>query len=408
MSGGKEDNQFGGRLRLARELRKLNQAGLAAQAGFPASSIALFEGGARKPSLENLRRLVVALDISADFLLGRTDEPFPASQTDQLYRAFGEMPAEDRALVGDFMHMLAGRRSRRKEAEEQAARERRYRQIEKLAEKLLREEGDMSLPVPVFDLLDRFDAASNGNAMPLLEIELNEMKSAAPNASGALKMHSSIFFIDYGSKGKGEKDQRFAIAHELGHILIDGHVERLLPDPDKDIHYSQANYFSADPFEREADHFASRLLMPEDLLRDRLADLQIPAGLKAIETIAEQCQTPLAAAAIRYAELAEDAVAVIISSGMAVTHCQLSASMKTIEGVRPMHRGVQIPASSKTAQVYSAPARPPGAKYRNEHASLCDWLGGDSKNPTREEAASLGPCGRVLPVLTGCGADKGH
>jgi len=44
---------------------------LAARAKFPASSIALFEGGARKPSLENLRRLVVALDISADYLPGR-------------------------------------------------------------------------------------------------------------------------------------------------------------------------------------------------------------------------------------------------------------------------------------------------------------------------------------------------
>jgi len=99
MSGRKENNQFGERLRMAREIRRFNQAGLAAKAGFPASSIAMFEGGMRKPSLENFRRLVVALEISADYLLGRTDEPFPASQTGQLYRAFGKMPAEDRALL---------------------------------------------------------------------------------------------------------------------------------------------------------------------------------------------------------------------------------------------------------------------------------------------------------------------
>jgi len=369
----------------------------------------MFEGGLRKPSLENFRRLVVALEISADYLLGRTDEPFPASQTGQLYRAFGKMPAEDRALVADFMHMLAGRRSRRKKAEEQAARERRYRQIGKLAENLLCEQGGMRLPVPVFDLVRRFSVFNerasfsilNEKDMPLLEIELDEMDPAAPNISGTLKMYGSFFVIGHASKGKEQKDRRFAIAHELGHILIGGHVEQLLPDPGKDIHCSQANYFSADPFEREADHFASHLLMPTDLVRDSLASQQIPAGLKTIETIAKRCQTPLAAAAIRYADLAEEAVAVIISSGMAVTHCQLSAPMKNINGISPMPRGTLIPTSSKTAQVYSTPDLYAGAKYLNKNASLADWLGSSSNPPTSEETASLGPCGRVLTVLTG-------
>ena len=41
----------------------------------PASSIAHFETGTRKPSFESLRRLAIALEITTDYLLGRVDSP---------------------------------------------------------------------------------------------------------------------------------------------------------------------------------------------------------------------------------------------------------------------------------------------------------------------------------------------
>ena len=66
---------FQHRLKKARESRGLNQAELGDKAGMPASSIAHFETGTRKPSFESLRRLATALEITTDYLLGRVKDP---------------------------------------------------------------------------------------------------------------------------------------------------------------------------------------------------------------------------------------------------------------------------------------------------------------------------------------------
>lgn len=69
-----QDNEmvFAERLRAAREARGLNQAELARKLGSPPSAIAHFEGGRRKPSFTSVRAIAKALDVSADFLMGRT------------------------------------------------------------------------------------------------------------------------------------------------------------------------------------------------------------------------------------------------------------------------------------------------------------------------------------------------
>lgn len=66
------DHIFGERLREAREKRDLNQTELANETGLQPSAIGHFENGRRKPSFANIRALAKALDISSDFLLGRT------------------------------------------------------------------------------------------------------------------------------------------------------------------------------------------------------------------------------------------------------------------------------------------------------------------------------------------------
>lgn len=66
---------FPKRLLAARELRKLSQTELAEHAGFQPSAISHFETGRRSPSFDNLKRLADALNVSTDYLLGRSDEP---------------------------------------------------------------------------------------------------------------------------------------------------------------------------------------------------------------------------------------------------------------------------------------------------------------------------------------------
>jgi transcriptional regulator with XRE-family HTH domain len=101
---------FRERLKTARDkLRKWSQAELAGKAGLPPTSIAHFEAGARKPSFDTLRKLANALDVTTDYLLGRSDDPGLAEAGDPLYRDVGKLTGNDRELARDFLEMLAKR-----------------------------------------------------------------------------------------------------------------------------------------------------------------------------------------------------------------------------------------------------------------------------------------------------------
>lgn len=104
---------FRERLREARKLRGYNQDELATKAGMPASSVAHFEGGTRKPSFESLRRLANALEITTDYLLGRADDPEMSQAGDPLYRDVARLTGSDREIAKDFLKMLAERNARK-------------------------------------------------------------------------------------------------------------------------------------------------------------------------------------------------------------------------------------------------------------------------------------------------------
>ncbi len=105
---------FKERLKAARDLREWSQTDLASRAELPPSSIAHFEAGSRKPSFETLRRLAIALEVTTDFLIGRTDDPALAESADPLYRDVGKLTGRDRELAADFLKMLAARSAARK------------------------------------------------------------------------------------------------------------------------------------------------------------------------------------------------------------------------------------------------------------------------------------------------------
>ena len=65
------------RLRKAREARKLSQSFLARLAGCGQEKISFYETGKSKSQYQTLVRLANALQVSIDYLLGRTDEMNP-------------------------------------------------------------------------------------------------------------------------------------------------------------------------------------------------------------------------------------------------------------------------------------------------------------------------------------------
>lgn len=103
----KPSDLFPGRLRAARENRRLSQGGLASRAGLQPSAISHFETGARKPSFDNLRRLADALDVTTDYLLGRVTEAQALAGADKLHRHLDRLSANDRDIAEDFLKLLA-------------------------------------------------------------------------------------------------------------------------------------------------------------------------------------------------------------------------------------------------------------------------------------------------------------
>ena len=98
------------RLQQTRKLRELSQDELANKAGLPSTAVSHFESGKRKPSFDNLRKLADALEVSIDYLVGRTGNlSGNRSSEAEIFRDYENLTDDDRELARDFMARLAKR-----------------------------------------------------------------------------------------------------------------------------------------------------------------------------------------------------------------------------------------------------------------------------------------------------------
>ncbi len=88
---------FGDRLLTARAKRGMSQATLAAKTRLPPAVISHFETGVRQfPSADTLVKLTDALQVSSDYLLGRTPDMSPrGGELEVLWRKIGMHEASD-------------------------------------------------------------------------------------------------------------------------------------------------------------------------------------------------------------------------------------------------------------------------------------------------------------------------
>ena len=93
---------------------------------------------------------------------------------------------------------------------------------------------------------------------------------------------------------------RFTIAHELGHYFINNHRIGLMKGH-LTPHMSRNNEESYSKIEREADYFASCLLMPEERFKKFVQRKKFDAAL--LNVTAEHFNTSRTAAAIRFAAI---------------------------------------------------------------------------------------------------------
>ncbi|MFA9479726.1 helix-turn-helix domain-containing protein [Phycisphaerales bacterium AB-hyl4] len=103
------------RVLAARQQCGMTQAELAEAAGLQQSVIAQIEGGRRKPSFDNLRRLALALHVSADHLLG-LDEDSTSSPPAiaAIMRIIRDLPDDDLELLSAMAETMRKRTQKKR------------------------------------------------------------------------------------------------------------------------------------------------------------------------------------------------------------------------------------------------------------------------------------------------------
>ena len=185
---------------------------------------------------------------------------------------------------------------------------------------------------------------------------------------------------------------RFSIAHELGHFYIPEHRNLLLTGKS---HNSKAGYVSDTRLEREADEFASYLLVPQKYL-DELVYKRSFLTLKDLLELANELRVSATAMAIRYVNMTPEPCAVMVSQDRQQRFYVASDEM---EYRRFQWRGRKdIPWDSATAQADENQGS--GEVFEKESHSRVWFSTRKSECEIWEEAFPLGYTGLVLTMLS--------
>jgi transcriptional regulator with XRE-family HTH domain len=239
----------GQRVKERRQALGLSQSELAAAVGVKQGAISQWETGRRSPGLDELLALASNLDVEISELM-----PSPQRQRSDatvLLRAYLEATGEEalREGVEDFI----------REVEELAPLERRVKipadRPLRAAQQLLMHAERFGIRGPKYDV----------NVIAELVGARVLARPLPDDISGLLVQQGGNVAIGV-NQHQYPGRQRFTVAHELGHFVLNHH-DRFHLD------LGPSNSFGDSPnfdwrLEREANDFAANLLMPASLLRD--------------------------------------------------------------------------------------------------------------------------------------------
>jgi len=229
-----------------------------------------------------------------------------------------------------------------------------------------------------------------------LEIEVVAKPASSKGVSGMLLRYGDDYAIAYATHIDSDGFQRFSIAHELGHYLLPGHIDHLLP-AGKNIHESRGGFVSTDPYELSADYFAAGLLMPNPLFSQAMWNSG--EGLAAVESLAGLCRTSLTATAIRYVQCIHTVVAMVMSAGTRIDYCFMSDALKEVPGLTWIRKGDALVKTTATYRFNQNEQRVIQADRTEAASTIQDWFGGRRNLEMTEEVVGLGRYGKTLTIL---------
>lgn len=235
------------------------------------------------------------------------------------------------------------------------------------------------MPVDVFEIVRRESC-----------IELAPLIATDGRFSGRIEYHSDLrrFILFYPNHPLAEQmgRVRFSIAHELGHYFLDHHRERLLAG---DSHNSDSGFICERALEMEADRFAACLLMPKRPFTRRFRDRGFLA-LDEIITSADEVMVSREAFAIRYAQLATETCAVVVSAGGRVLYCASSGEAKYRRcSLRQNERFDAVPVPTRTEPLTQS-ALPIQSLFPQTYLEGNTWV----------ESTALGYGDRILSLIS--------
>ena len=195
--------------------------------------------------------------------------------------------------------------------------------------------------------------------------------------------------IFFNGKASYER-QRFTIAHELGHFILH-RSQRLNFSCDKESVHSGADTIR--DIEREADDFASNLLMPGDLLRDWSSGRQI--DLHVLSAIAQRFEVSFEALCIRFIKFTQQrAILVYWDNGFVKYEWRSSSAVKTRARIRRNDDPAEPPPGTLAADTGVE------QEWDGEEMSAAVWCAEEAPHmKLREFKHGYGARDRVLTLL---------
>lgn len=114
--GGKDMAIVGDRIRECRESKGLSKTDLSEKTGLTIAAISQFESGERAPSMESLKKLADALEISVDYLIGIAEE-ISDSNIKAIFRGLEKLTKKDKEEMIHFYQFLKARHDHKKKGD---------------------------------------------------------------------------------------------------------------------------------------------------------------------------------------------------------------------------------------------------------------------------------------------------
>jgi hypothetical protein len=263
----------------------------------------------------------------------------------------------------------------------------RERVARRAARALLEEIGRPTLPIDPF-------AIARGKHPPIPVLE----RALPRDIYGACGQVQGRFLIAVSTECPTPQHRRFTAGHELGHYHLEGHVEQMFAGGIEWV-ASTGSHFQAGatPVEREADFFASELLMPEPLVQPLVRGVP---SLRQVQSVARKCDVSFSAAAITVARLTGEPLAIIVSKDGVVEWPSLSNALSAYPWARLRLKGAWAPRGSGADRLGADRAAVEQNETIEEGGLLCGWFPDAPRDvEVVEESIGLGRYGRVLTVL---------